>query len=503
MNGFPEYIKNTYNLPISFADQEAINRVSSEELESLKKKIERKYKTAAQILTKFKSPILEKTIELQLEKSPAICLRAFSRVEDLLQLWSSDYLDDILFDKYHQKVVGHSETHAKLLDLVHQAQEQSFEPEDFRQYLASGLFDEGIYTMKRGPSPAEVKKLLEAMRLDIYKKYQLTLCKKDEEFVLYNKVRNPHIVTQIVVPKYRIASEIIDLLAGHYLDDPILKLLEMGLNDGVPILKRIKALAEWYAEGYLSQTLVKKYHLLLVHDLDELEAFFRFLENISELISKNRAIHYMELGLYEVFEEDFLSSLLKLERCLYDISDYFQDSVREYIQIMKTPAASKSLNTNRRLAQCFGKFINAAELLIGNCELLEIKKYLPRLRQYQSGLSQLFQDYHSKNPSLPAPPPFKAIEFIRPFSKMYFNIECETMLRMSTMLTQSGQKEFQKLSESDDPVLLECAKHFRLRVQVVQEALANPKDYFRIIGQLLPMKQTHMFELDQYLNKKK
>ena len=501
MTDFAEYIETTYNLPLSLSDQDALEKISTQAQNTFQKKVERKYKMGAQVLKSVPTLLVEKTIHLLLQQPPSHSLKSFSHLNELLQLKDTGYLDEALFEKYHQKVLTHMQTHKKLLELAHHAEEQSFAPEEFQQYLKSGLFDEGIYTLNRGSSPEEVQAVLDEMRDEIYEKYQLSLCEKDEHFILNNKVRNRHIITQIVVPKYRLAHEILDLLGGDYMDVAIQEQLELGLNEGIPMLKRIKALAAWYSDGYLSQTLVKKCHHSLVQDLDELEAFFRFLEKISELISKDRAIHYMELGLYEVFEEDHFNPLLTAEQHLYDISDYLQESVREYVQIMKTPAASKSLITNRRLAQCFHKFVRSLDELLENYQLLEIKKYLPKLKQFQNGFTQLFEEFHGKNQSLPTAKPYKAIEFIRPYSRMYFNIESENLLRMSMFVVQQSQQAFQQPEQLQIPVLADAAKQFQLRLQVIQEALSNPKELTAMMGQLLPLEQNHLFELNRYLNK--
>ncbi|MBF0287305.1 MAG: hypothetical protein HQM14_05750 [SAR324 cluster bacterium] len=502
MKNFTDYIENTYHFPLSIPDQEALHTTPSSELEALQKKIERKYEIGAKILSIINTPLSKRTITQLLRQSLQSSMKGLTRMSDLTHLKQSGHFDDDLFDKYHRKLLNHTQLYQKLIELVNQAKEQSFEPADFRKYLQSGLFDQGIYKLQRRATEEELQAVLNQIQAEIQIKYDLELCKKDQDFILNNQVQNNHIITQIVVPKYRLAQEIIQLLGGHYMDDVIQMELERGMNEGVPILKRFKALAEWYNGGYLSKVLVKKFHYQLIHDLDELEEFFLFLEKISEYISKDRAIHYMELGLYEVFDEKHFENLLRVEQSLYDISDYIEESVGEYIRIMQTPASGKGLITNRRLVQCFEKFINALDLLFKHRELFGITKHLPKLQQFQNGFARLFQDYYRKNHSLPTQKPYKAIEYIRPFSKVFFTIESENLLRMSMAVLDESQHAIQQQEYLENSTLIETVQQFQLRVQAIQEAYANPKLLTEIISRLLPLENTHTVMLNEYLRQK-
>lgn len=502
MTEFADYIETTYGFNLSIPDQQILHEVSSEEADSLKKRVERKYQISKEVLGQYASPIVQKTIKQLLKESPQFGVKALNRMKDLLKMKASGYLDDALFDKYHRRSISKLRIHNKLMEMVNEAKDQQLEPEEFRKYLNSGLFDQGIYTLKRGPSEEELQKTLDEMRLEIYTRYQFSICDKDVNFILNNRVQNHHIITQIVFPKYRIGHNIIQLLGGHFMDPVIQKEIEYGMNEGVPILNRIKSLAEWFSEGYLSKILVRKFHHTLVYDLDELEEFTLFMELISEYISKDRAIHYMELGLYEIFDEKKFQKLLKIEQSLYDISDDLAESVSEYIRIMKTPAASKSLITNRRLAQCFVKFVHAADSLFEHSDILEISRYEDRLQQYLNGFTRLYRDYYGKNPSLPSQKPYKAIEFIKPFARMFFNIESENLLRQSLQVYNKSQEIFKSEKDAEVPVIAESIKQYHYRFKTVHDALKNPKEFPKMIGKLIPLKTHPMNEIDAYLNKK-
>ncbi len=502
MKSFTDYIENTYNFSLSIADQKTLDEVPANELIAFQKKIERKYEIGAKILKIVNTPLAKRTVTQLLRQSLQTSMKGLTRMRDMTYLKQSGHFDDNLFDKYHRKLINHTQLYQKLIELVNQAKEQSFEPVEFRKYLKSGLFDQGIYKLQRRATKEELQAVLDKIQTDIQEKYYLELCQKDQEFILHNQVQNNHIITQIVVPKYRLAQEIIVLLGGHYMDDAIQAELEMGMNEGVPMLKRIKALAEWYHEGYLSRILVKKYHCQLIHDLDELEALFRFLEKISEYISKDRAIHYMELGLYEIFDEKHLENLLQVEQSLYDISDYVEESVGEYIRIMQTPASSKALITNRRLSQCFEKFVNALDLLFEYRQLLGINKYLPKLQQFQNGFARLFQDYQGRNPRLPAQKPYKAIEHIRPLSRIFFMIESENLLRMSMTIVDQSQHIMLPPKDLENSGLIETIEQFQSRVKTMQEAYTNPKTLTAVIPRLLPLENTHTVMLNEYLGQK-
>ncbi len=499
-----EQIQNNYKLNLTHSDQEMWESVAAEQQEVLRKKLLRKYEMAATILKVSNTPRVRQTLEQLLDRPIQISLKAFTRLFDMVQFKKDGYLDIPLFDKYHRQVINKSQVHRQMLDLVNQAKDEGFTADEFQDYLRSGLFDKGIYVLKRGPSEEELKAMLNEMEADVYTRYGYMLCPQDKNFVLRNKVRNTHIINQIVVPKYRIAREIEELLGSQYLDAVIHEQLDRGLNDGVPILKRIRALAEWRHDGFLSDLLVKKFHYTLVHDLDELEEFFKFLERISEFISKDRGIHYMELGMYEVFNESRFKKLLQVEQVLYDVSDDLGESVREYLRIMNTPASSKSLITNGRLAQCFEKFVRCLDTLFNNSELLSIEKHLEKLQTFQSGLVKLYAEFRQKNPTLPAQKPYKAMESIRPFARLQYSIQCENLLRMSMEVVQHSQKEIVEFKAPEKVravPLLEAAERFQDRVQNIRTASNSPKDMTDIVKQLVPFETTPLYEIQQYLGK--
>lgn len=501
MENFSSYIEKNYNFPLSIPDQKLLHEAEPETLESIQKKVERKYMASFELLKRVSTPAILKTIRFLLKEPPQFCIRSLGRMKELLNQKEAGYFDDQLYDKYHRQAISKLSLYEKLLDLINESKDRQMKPQEFQDYLNSGLFDQGVYNLTQGPSKEELKELVDDMRMEVYTKYQYSLTDKDIKFLKNNRVQNRHIINQIVVPKYRVASEIIQLLDGNFMDSIIQNEIELGMNEGMPVLKRIKSLAVWYSEGYLSIPLIQKYHHTLVHDLDKLEDFFMFMELISEYISKDRAIHYMEMGFYEVFDEKFFKNLLKNEQVLYDISDDISDSVGEYIRIMKTPGASKTLITNRRLSQCFEKFVRAIDQLLEHSDLLEIYKYQDKLENFQNGFIKLYRDYQRKNPSLPTQKPYKAIEFIRPFTRLFFTIESENLLRISLAVYNKSQILLSEETNSD-PVLEQAKQRFLFRFQTIHKAFKEPKSLQSFIGQLVPIEQNPLLEVDRYVNGK-
>ena len=497
LQAFFQQVKATSNLEISDHDLQTLQK--GDYTEPKINGICRKYDLATAFLKKYDSPAVRKTIQKFLNRSVQSSIPVLSRLKTLLTSHQAGWLNQDQFEKLHFYIVSKVSVYNAFQNLQGQAEQENIPKANFREYFDSGLFEQGIYTLYK--STQSLEDLCQKIKNEIENKYGFKISPKDESFILHNRMRNEHVIYQIIIPKYRVANSIHKILGKNYFPNDLQSLLYAPFNEGLPILKRILALAKWTDQGYLSHLLTQYYHQSYIQDVDSLENLFIFLEMLSEQVSKPRAIHYLEMGLYQVFNQSNFGHFLEIEHIFYDAEDNLRESIVEYITIMKTPGNSKLLVTNGRLADCFFKFKMCVQLFAENIDLLEITKLETKVVQYLAEFKVYHEQYLSKNLSLPTQKPYGAINVISKFIQVYIAIENQLLLKNSIFLAKSFQNILATRQTTKKDLEETFQKRYQERLHYVQLAMKPSTNISQAIAKLIPTESSPAYILSKFLKK--
>ncbi|MBF0237313.1 MAG: hypothetical protein HQM12_06380 [SAR324 cluster bacterium] len=487
-----------YGLPLSNYDHELFMKLEVSRRETFIQEIQPKYEISRFVLESVKLSSVEKSLT-RLREAPVGKVRVpLNRLVRLVNYLQQGFLDEALFDRLHGLLITVSHRYKAFISLVNQARDQHVTPENFRLYLRSGLFEQEIYTLRAQMSDAERQTLLQSMETEVKDLYQQDLCVKDREFLLRNQLQNQHVLHEILIPKYRVFYEIEKLLKGPYLSEVLQPFVDMGLNYGVPLLKRSHTLAEWASDGFLSHGLVQWYFNTLIHDVDELEELFSFLMEIGDSVVPARALHYLELGLFELTEQHNFSGFQEVERHLSDLTDMLMASVQEYINLMSLPATHSELLTNERLTRFYQQILQCAEKMVGDKELIHAGRYVKRIRETVLKIELLHQESASKNQAFPGKKPYGVIEALKNLLKINFEIEWDNLLSMSQFLIKH-MKEL--LASGKIPADSVMAQIFSARMSLIEKARQQPHERNVYIAQMIPLGQFPLFTLSEYINR--
>lgn len=499
------FIPSKYHLPYSEQDRVFMSELDATQQTLYQERILAKYGQVANLLGQSPPPMVRDALMHILDLPCDESLRLITRVHDLMHYKQEGYLDDGLFEQYCDRVLNQESTHRYLANMVQKAREENYSAEDFRNYLHSGLFDQRVYRLNRGLSTEELKELARELGELVQRDYRLELVPIDENFIKNNQVRNRHILFQIVVPKYRLVHQIKQILQLDDFDQSLQQWLQQGYNHAMPLLKRMRDLAEYYHAGLLNRFLLRKAFYFWIHNRDQLFEFLNFIETLQDHIGKERMNHYLELGLYEVWSEAKHQRLLKIEQVLFEIAQIYDEGVREYLNIMNTPVANASLVTNGRLLACMQKFNEVLKSIYKNSQLLNSKHLFSRLESPRKQLFSMLEDLAQRNPMLPGTKPYKLIENLRQIGLACRHLQTEALLQLSIRLILESRSVLEALMKStpeENPMGNQVMEVFQKRAKAV-EAFKSGVNVTPQQLEMLPLENHSLYLLESLTQKGK